>query len=414
MSAEISSRTQMSGRWLALARLAWVILATVTIGSFLVTIPMRFTETSQFTSAEDGITPAEYINGLTQMGISPVSYSALQRWSSVVIPCFYIALGIFIFWRKSNDGIAILTSLLLIVFFNSYGQLARLNPAWAVVGNIFDLVTSVVLFLWFFIFPDGHFVPRWMSSVFFLLLATQIWGVFQPDVYQKSFALLIFVIFGGVLLAQVFRYRHSGTAQRQQIKWVVFGIVIGTIPVLLFGFYYSAVLSSQPPLARAIAFNFWGNWLWMFFVIVFPISLTLAILRSRLFDIDVIIRKTLVYSVLTALLAVIYFGGVVLLQQFTRSFTETSDLAIVVSTLVIAALFFPLRRRVQNAIDRRFYRRKYDAAKTLAAFSTTVRDEVELEKLTAELLKVVNETMQPASVSLWLKSTDDQGRRATP
>ncbi len=140
---------------------------------------------------------------------------------------------------------------------------------------------------------------------------------------------------------------------------------------------------------------------------VLPLSITLAILRSRLFDIDVIIHKTLVYSVLTALLALIYFGGVVLIQQLTRSITETSDLAIVISTLVIAALFFPLRRRVQTTIDRRFYRRKYDAAKTLAAFSATVRDEVELDKLTSELLHVVNETMQPKSVELVAQARRD-------
>ena len=114
---------------------------------------------------------------------------------------------------------------------------------------------------------------------------------------------------------------------------------------------------------------------------------------------------------LTGLLALIYFGGVVLMQQLTRSITASSDLAIAISTLVIAALFFPLRRRVQTTIDRRFYRRKYDAAKTLAAFSATVRDEVELDKLTSELLHVVNETMQPKSVSLWLKRDEDSSAR---
>jgi hypothetical protein len=113
---------------------------------------------------------------------------------------------------------------------------------------------------------------------------------------------------------------------------------------------------------------------------------------------------------LTTLLALIYFGGVMLVQQLTRSITASSDLAIAVSTLALAALFFPLRRRVQNAIDRRFYRRKYDAAKTLAAFGVTVRDEVELDKLTSELLNVVNETMQPTNVNLWLRPMPGPGK----
>jgi hypothetical protein len=153
------------------------------------------------------------------------------------------------------------------------------------------------------------------------------------------------------------------------------------------------------------------NILFLASTLAIPIAIGIAILRYRLFDIDVIIRKTLTYSLLTALLALIYFGGVVLVQQLTRSITATSDLAIVVSTLIIAALFFPLRRQVQNAIDKRFYRRKYDAQKVLERFAATARDEVELEKLTAELINVVDETMQPASVSLWLKPTAEKPTR---
>ena len=134
------------------------------------------------------------------------------------------------------------------------------------------------------------------------------------------------------------------------------------------------------------------------------IEVCVAMLRSRLFDIDVVIRKTLIYSVLTSLLALVYFGGVVLLQQVLRGVTGgASELAIVVSTLAIAALFTPLRRLVQDFIDRRFFRRKYDAAKTLAAFGETARDETDMERLRTRLLEVVQDTMQPETVALWLK-----------
>jgi hypothetical protein len=185
------------------------------------------------------------------------------------------------------------------------------------------------------------------------------------------------------------RYWHGARIERQQIKWLLAAVALVLAVLVL-----TTVLAVPDPL---------NGTLQTLTLYTIPIAIGIAILRYRLYDIDVIIRKTLVYSVLTVLLALIYFGGVVLVQQLTRSLTASSDLAIVVSTLIIAALFFPLRRRVQNAIDRRFYRRKYDARKVLEHFAATARDEVELEKLTAELINVVNETMQPASVSLWLK-----------
>ena len=169
---------------------------------------------------------------------------------------------------------------------------------------------------------------------------------------------------------------------------------------------FLAAASQQPGLPRLL-YNLARAPLVNLCMLLLPICLAFSIFRYRLWDIDLIIRRTLVYSVLSGALAVVYFGSVVLLQQLFRALTGQgqNQLVTVVSTLAIAALFAPLRRRVQDAIDRRFYRKKYDAAKTLAAFAATCRDETDLDKLTASLIAVVQETMQPEHVSLWLKKT---------
>jgi hypothetical protein len=147
-------------------------------------------------------------------------------------------------------------------------------------------------------------------------------------------------------------------------------------------------------------------------MLLIPLSVGVAVLRSGLFDIDVVINRALVYATLTAALVLVYVGGVVGLQRLLSPLLgESNQLAIVTSTLAIAALFSPLRRRIQTLIDRRFYRKKYDARKTLEAFSARLRDETNLEKLNVDLLSVVRETVQPEHVSLWLKPADHQVKR---
>jgi hypothetical protein len=153
------------------------------------------------------------------------------------------------------------------------------------------------------------------------------------------------------------------------------------------------------------------DWLWSLSVLCLPLCLGIAITRYRLFDIEVIIRRTLVYSLLTLTLGLVYVGCIVLSRMLVRPLVGDTDAAVVASTLAIAALFTPLRRPIQDLIDKRFYRRKYDAAKVLAAFGATARDETDLERLTAELLYVVNETMQPELVGLWLREASDKVAR---
>jgi hypothetical protein len=198
--------------------------------------------------------------------------------------------------------------------------------------------------------------------------------------------LLIVGILGGVA-SVVVRFRRSRGGERQQMKW----------------FVYAAALLLLAPVEGLLP-DIVENVLLGVVLISIPTAIGIAVLRYRLYDIDVVINRTLVYGVLTAMLVGVYAGSIVMLQGLLRAFTgQESQLAIVISTLAVAALFNPLRRRIQSFIDRRFYRRKYDAAKTLAAFSAKLRDETDLEALNSELVGVVRETMQPAHVSLWLR-----------
>ena len=209
----------------------------------------------------------------------------------------------------------------------------------------------------------------------------------------------------------VLRYRRSGGEVREQIKWIAFAasvVAVGFSAAVIYGTF------AQDAIGGGLS---WGNVLEDMITLSFagvPIAVGFAVLKYRLYDIGVVINRTLVYGSLTATLVAVYFGGVTVLQGVLRALTgQESALAVVASTLVIAALFSPFRRRIQRIIDRRFYRSKYDAAKTLEAFSAKLRDETDLEALNSELVGVVRKTMRPAHVSLWLRpDTPPEGPHA--
>jgi hypothetical protein len=206
-------------------------------------------------------------------------------------------------------------------------------------------------------------------------------------------ALPIWVILCVVSL--LVRFRFAEGVQREQIKWLFFAAAIfalSYIPTFIFNDFGDSE-------------SLW-NIFWLFGMMAIPVAIAIAILRYRLYDIDIIIRRTLQYALLTGLLLMVYFGSVLLLQNLVENITgEQSPIAIVISTLAIAALFNPLRNRTQDFIDRRFFRNKYDAEQTLARFAEVARDEVDMDKLTTALMDVVDETLQPEQASLWLKST---------
>jgi hypothetical protein len=191
-------------------------------------------------------------------------------------------------------------------------------------------------------------------------------------------------------------YRNEyNQVERRQVRWFLWAMVVGVIPWQVFS-VIPELLGYRPLIPQSVTSLLW---------LAIPTALAIAILREGLFDIDLIINRTLVYGGLTGMLAALYFAGVAFLQSaFRAAAGQESPLAIVLSTLGIAALFNPLRRRIQGFIDRRFYRRKFDAALLLAEFGRTVRDEVDLGRMQEVLISTVQDTLQPAHVSLWVRS----------
>ncbi|MBA3422935.1 MAG: hypothetical protein H0U04_00030 [Rubrobacter sp.] len=206
----------------------------------------------------------------------------------------------------------------------------------------------------------------------------------------------VLVVFAAIVLSAlslVVRYRQAGGVERQQLKWFALAAVLAAAYIV------GELLSLDRQL---------GGTLWALLDVTTSmavyVAIGVAIMRYRLYNIDLILNRALVYGPLTAMLALVYVGGVVGLQAVLRVLTgQESTLAVVASTLVIAALFNPLRRRVQGFVDRRFYRRKYDAAKTLEAFGSRLREETDLDTLGDDLVRVARRAVQPAHVSLWLR-----------
>jgi hypothetical protein len=312
-------------------------------------------------------------------------------------------------------------------FGGDYARYALLtNPGSLPFGYVFGLLSNVA-FYWALVpmftflpllFPTGHSPsPRWRWAGWLtvagsisvtasssltptIALGQDQWGyiIENPIGIPGAEKALDGIFAGGLALVLVsaffsaisvfFRYRRAGRQERAQIRWFVYAVAINVGYLFL-----SEIARLDLPEVLIVLV-----------LITLPFATAFAIFKYRLFDIDVIIRRTLVYGALTLTLALIYFGSIVVLQNvFVAVSGQRSPVAVVISTLAIAALFTPLRRRIQNDIDRRFFRRKYDAQKTLEAFSANLRGELDLEDLSDRLLAVVADTLEPAHASLWLR-----------
>jgi hypothetical protein len=401
-------------RWRPVTRAVWLALVLLLLAIFIAGISPYYRELSMTCTAGDcqlmALSPQE-VQALRDLGLSLEFYARYIAGFDIFAAVIFILFAGLIFWRRSDSWMGFLLSLGLVFFGTitalSTSALVRPYPSFRWPLFLLDSLAGIFFLLLFFLFPDGRFVPRWARVIAIALVSGMLIDVLllTEDPLEPSNSLVEGILWlVGLLvgvLTQIYRYRRVSTpTQRQQTKWIMFGMII----LLIVSLTWSLLVELFPPQSGSVGLALkLGFGIAVLLFMIFPISVVFSILRYRLWDIDIVINRALVYGLLAGTLALLYFGSVVLLQSLFQAFTgQGSTLTSVVSTLMIAALFNPLRRRIQNDIDRRFFRRKYDAEKVLAAFAVTMRDEVDLDRLGDVLVAVVEETMQPEHVSYWL------------
>jgi hypothetical protein len=418
-----SAEAPVPSRWLGLARAGWAVAALLALGIYVASLPGDVLNVGRNPFSGRGIAaPAGLV------------HTVILVTSLILFAAAPVCLGLagLLVWRKPGDLMVLFVSFYLLL----YG-IVWVGPLDALAGLITDtgadsLHSSVnalhpLAFWWgtltlLALFPTGRFVPSWTRWLVLLatltaplLVAITVqWFQALPNLWLLWPTLLYMSLtFTAAGYAQVYRYRHvSRPTERQQTKWAVSGLVVAVLLIQVELVLFTILFFRWPPHAALPGWTLGFGVLHTLDVGVVPLTLTVAVLHYRVFDIDVLIRRTLVYATLTVILGAVYVAGVLGAQAVVQALTGQTGqqpVFIVASTLLVAALFTPLRRRLQAGIDRRFYRRKYDAARTLAAFGATLRTETDLEQLSAQLMAVVQETMQPAHVSLWLRPP---GRRA--
>ena len=392
---------RLSGHTLWLTRVVWATFAALGLALFAISLPA--------TPIARGAPDPAVQTGLTQLGMSSTFYVAFYLASTLFVALVVFGIGAVIAWRKFDDPMAFLVSTFLILWGTTNGGtehvLDTVHPELHLLTMLALGVQFALLTIILFVFPDGRFVPRWSRLPVLIwcgvVLVALLLSPPTPDPDAGVLGIFGF-LFGG--LAQIYRYARRSTAiQRQQTKWVSFALIAQVLTNIL-ALTVESIPSLHTPGVTALLTDLGNVAILTIASGLIPVALAIAILRYRLWDIDIIVRRTLVYALLTGALAAVYVGGVILFERISQIVLgQESDLAIVGSTLAIAALFQPLRRRIQAFIDRRFYRRNYDAARTLATFGQTIRDEVDLGQLSSRLVEVAAETMRPAQVGLWLR-----------
>lgn len=418
----------LQGNRLLLARALSALTSVASLALFLIALPER----------------ADWLEGLaleaqavfhqtTDLDPGAIDlYTGVFPGAALAVECgvmlLYCLNAGLIYSRRSDNWLALITAAGLASFALHITPTLHTwmgnDPTNVLIGSLAKGVGLGLAFLFLYLFPGGYYSPTWIRLFFLAWIAWVIAWLLDPEsvfsfrdpytIDVRGFILLM-LWWGIGVFSQIYRFIYvSGPLERQQMKYITFGATIVVIGYSVYVPLREAMVRLAKPELTQVVFQMVAPYIFLIMVGAIPITITFSILRYRLWDIDLLIRRTLIYSILSATLVVIYILLVFSLQALVSGWMQgLPNYALAGTTLVVVAMINPLRRRIQAGIDRRFYRSQYNAEQALARFAELARDEADINRLTSSLKTVVDEVLQPEHVSLWLPAVESvkQGRR---
>jgi len=412
--ASDDARPRLRGRWLLLAHTIWVVVAAISLGLFIVSVPVSFAARQGICAANTcagGRLNLEGVQALQALGFSIGAYAAYVTLLDIVFVLGYTAVGAVIFWRKSDELMALFVALTLVLFGATWplvpDLLAQAHPALRSLASTWEPLGFAAFVMLVYLFPDGRFVPRWVRWPALTGVLVEVLAIFFPDspFNTDTWPTLLrvpleLIVFGLLVFTQIYRYVHvSGPVQRQQTKWVVFGLtltIVGGALYALLGALFPAL--DQPGLAHLL-FDLLGRTIFgTFTLLLIPLAIGIAILRYRLWDIDLIINRTLVYSALSTSVAGIY---VLVVGGLGALFQARGELAIsLIATALVALLFQPLRDRLQRGVNRLIYGERDDPYAVISRLGRRLESTLAPDAVLPTIVQTVQETLKLPYVAI--------------
>jgi hypothetical protein len=413
----------LMGNQLRVAQLISVFLAMAFTAMFLIALPARFAWLEQLGSQAQTVMWLNTALHLDHIeGIGEV-FPRLAIGFEIAVMLLYLLNSALLFWKRSHDWLALLTAAALPGFavhiIPTMLTWMNLSPTHMLVGSIFKGFGIGLTFLFLYLFPSGSYTPKWIRlflwawlvwALIWLAYPNSIFSFYDPYSISLPGFFLLMAWWGVAIFSQIYRYYVVSTPlERQQTKIITLGATWTFIAYAIYVPLRQAMLLTDRPIAATIVFQVVAPYLYLLLIGSIPVLITLSILRYKLWDIDIIIRRTMAYSLISGVLGLLYFASIAFLENILTARQEKIVLEsgqppaviVVLTTLAIASLFNPLRRRVQSFIDKRFYRSKYNSEQVLADFAEIARSETDLQTLSDTLIAVIQETMQPKTAELW-------------